>query len=262
MSVERTPVRDRFDARAATYTRARVGLFNEANVQHPQARRAERRVVIDRLALEDGLTICDVGAGGGYLADGIRARLDGCCRIVCVENSIAYCESIPPVHGRVQSSLSHLALADASVDRVACLAGLHHQGDKLRFLREARRVLKPGGLIVVADVREGTGPARFLNEAVNRWSDMGHDATFLDGCGLRSLLESAGFGDVVAEDESYTWDLPDEDALVEYCRLLFRMTRATSADVREELHRYLRVDLDDSGARLHWSLMCGRGTKA
>jgi SAM-dependent methyltransferase len=255
------PARDRFDERAARYTSARVGLYNEANARHPRAREAERGVVIDRLALRPGLTICDVGAGGGYLADGIRERLDGRCRIVCVENSVAYCESISPAHGRVSSSLLCLALADASVDRVAVLAGLHHQDDKAGFLREAHRVLKPGGRIVVADVREGSGPARFLTQAVDRWSDMGHDATFLDGDGFASLLGRAGFDDVVVEDESYTWDLPHEDALVDYCRSLFRMTRAAPADVRDELHRHLRVTEDHGGAHLHWSLTCAVGRK-
>jgi len=250
------PVRDRFDERAAGYTPERIGLFNEATARHPLAREAERRVVIDRLELEEGLTVCDVGAGGGYLSDGIRARLGGRCRVVAVENSVVFCESIAPDHERVTSSLSHLALADASVDRVAVLAGLHHQDDKLRFLREAHRVLKPGGLAVVADVREGTGPARFLNEAVDRWSDMGHDATFLDELGFASLLESAGFCEVAVETEAYTWDLPDERSLLEFCRTLFRMTRASLADVRDELHRYLRVDVDASGAHLHWSLTC------
>jgi len=56
-------------------------------------------------------------------------------------------------------------IGNNSVDRVLSLAGLHHltAKQKQQFFFEAHRVLRPGGLIVVADVMQGyVKPARSL----------------------------------------------------------------------------------------------------
>ena len=51
---------DRFDDRARSYTPARVGLFNEANRRYPEVRSTERQLLIDRLDLKPGLTVCEL----------------------------------------------------------------------------------------------------------------------------------------------------------------------------------------------------------
>jgi SAM-dependent methyltransferase len=250
---------DAFDRRAATYTAARIRQYNEANERRPEARETERRILIDALELRPGLAICDVAAGGGYLADGIWERLNGECRIICLENSAEFLDSLPDRYERLGCSLSAIALPDQAVDRVACLAGVHHQEDKIAFFREACRVLRPSGLAVVGDVLVGTATARFLNEAVDRWSDLGHDGKFLAPGELTILLEQAGFTDVSEGIHQYTWDFASLDELVWFCKTLFRMTRATLDQAAAELHRYLRIDSDDDGARLHWTLAFARG---
>lgn len=252
MRSDRSP--DAFDRRAATYSAERIRRFNEANERYPNARETERDILLDLLELGPGLRICDVAAGGGYLADGIYQRLGGACRIVCLENSMHFCQSLPERYDRLLSSLSDIALPDRSVDRVACLAGIHHQQDKPRFFAESRRILVPGGRIAVGDVLIGTAPARFLNEAVDRWSDLGHDGMFLTPGELSVLLENAGFERVREHMREYTWDFPNLADLVWYCKTLFRMTRAGLDDVEAELRRYLRIDVDSAGARMHWSL--------
>jgi SAM-dependent methyltransferase len=45
----------------------------------------------------------------------------------------------------LQGRAEDLPLADASLDRVFVVHALHHFSDRARFLREARRVLRPGG---------------------------------------------------------------------------------------------------------------------
>jgi SAM-dependent methyltransferase len=254
-------VHDAFDERAAAYTRERIELFNEANARWPQARATERRLLIERLDLRPGLTICDVGAGGGYLSDGIYEALGGACRIVCVENSAHFAESLADPYEKVVCSLSDLHLESASVDRVACLAGIHHQRDKARFFREAYRIARSGGSIAVGDVLAGSPPARFLNEAVDRHSDLGHDGMFLAAGELSALMHAAGFRELSETHHCYTWNFPDEPAMVRFCGSLFRMTKATPAQVAEELRRHLRIDVDRTGARLHWGLLFASGRK-
>jgi SAM-dependent methyltransferase len=247
---------DTLDRRAATYSGERIRQFNAANAHYPPARAAERDILLDLLALRPGLEICDVAAGGGYLAGGIERRLGGACRTFCLENSRHFLESPPDRYTRLRGSLSAIPLPDASVDRVGCLVGLHHQEDKRRFFAEAGRVLRQGGVIAVGEVAEGSPPARFLNEAVDRWSDLGHDGMFFASGALTELLQGAGFDDVEERVHAYTWIVPDLAALVWYCRTLFRMSRASLDQVEVELRHYLRIDVDAGGAHLHWSLVC------
>jgi SAM-dependent methyltransferase len=254
-------LRDAFDFRAAAYTPERIRLYNEVNARHPYAREAERCHVIDRLSLREGLTICDAAAGGGYVSDGIHHALGGRCRIVCVENSTHFADSLPDAYAKVLCSLSDLDLPSASVDRVACVAGIHHQEDKALFFREAHRILKPGGVIAVGDVLAGSPPALFLNEAVDRHSHFGHDGMFLAPGELSSLLAGAGFESVTERHETYTWDLPDRPSLVAYCKSLFRMERASLVEVEAELCRYLEIEEDDAGAHLEWGLSFARACK-
>jgi len=252
---------DSFDRRAATYDAARIRQYNEANAACRSARAIERDILVDLLELTPGLAICDVAAGGGYLADGIYDRLDGSCRIVCVENSTHFSESLPARYERLLCSLSDIDLESGTMDRIACLAGVHHQEDKQRFFDEAFRVLRPGGLLGVGDVLCGSPPARFLNEAVDRWSDLGHGGMFLAPGELSGLMENAGFSDVAESVHEYTWNFPELGDLVWFCKTLFRMTRAELGDVETELRRYLEIDVEPDAARLHWSLVYARARK-
>ncbi len=261
MSQEK-PYEDAFDRRAARYDAARNRQYNEANERYPNARTSEREILVDLLELTPGLEICDIAAGGGYLADGISARVNGDCRMLCVENSVHFSESLPDDYERVVCSLSELDLPNASVDRVACLAGVHHQEDKERFFAEAFRILRPGGRIAVGDVLSGSAPARFLNEAVNRWSDLGHAGLFLEHDELTRLMRNAGFVGAEERVHEYTWSVPNLGELAWFCKTLFRMTNASLAEVESEVRRYLEVDIDGDAARLHWSLVYASAVKA
>jgi SAM-dependent methyltransferase len=252
---------DSFDTRAESYTARRVQLFNDATSACPHARETERRLLMDRLALVEGLIICDIAAGGGYLSDGIFEALGGRCRIICIENSPEFLRSVPDRYEKIACSLTDLRLDDGSVDRVAFLTGIHHQRDKARFFREAYRILRPGGIIGIADVLDGSPPACFLSDAVDRYADLGHDARFLAPNELSSLLAESGFADIAEDYCRYTWNFADEATLVGFCQKLFVMVKADAATVAAELRRHLRIESGPGGARLHWSLVYGRARK-
>jgi len=74
---------------------------------------------------------------------------------------------------------------NASVDVVLTTETLEHVLEPATFLAEARRVLRPGGHIVL------TVPFSA------RWHFVPHDYWRFTPSGLRRLLESAGFTDVV-----------------------------------------------------------------
>lgn len=114
---------------------------------------------------------------------------------------------------RVASERGHQCLAaDATglpvetdaVDAVTVVDALHHVRDQRALLAEARRVVAPGGVVVVADFDPSTLRGRglvALERAVgfdSAFSTPDDLARFVERAGLESRIVSAGFGYVVA----------------------------------------------------------------
>jgi SAM-dependent methyltransferase len=126
--------------------RARSFETFQRRVFRPAQRRAD-------VYATGALRVLDLGAGNGWLAH--RATLAGAealaldVRDDCVdglgaaprESSIA----------RVVASFEAIPLRDASFDVVVFNASLHYAEDLARALREARRVVRPAGRVVVLD---------------------------------------------------------------------------------------------------------------
>lgn len=115
------------------------------------ARRARREVegLLGR-RLGDGERVLDVGCGTGWLAAGLRRA--GLRDTVGLDVSAgmlgrARAAGAWPL---VQADAGRLPLADASVDVVAGRGVLHHVPDVEAALGEWRRVLRPGGAVVLS----------------------------------------------------------------------------------------------------------------
>ena len=233
----------------------RGGSYNAAHALAPDARAAERALLLDRLDLRPGLRVLDVPAGGGWVADGLRARTGGVAT-VCLEPASAFAAGIDAAHPRVRGALVALPFADACFDRVASLAGTHHLEDRLAFFRECRRVLRPGGRCVVADAASDSPAARFLNGPVDRFTATGHAGRFFADGEATDLLLRAGFVDVREEHVPFAWTCPDRRTLVRFCVRLFGLVRATEDDVAAALDAHFAITEDATGrASLPWSLV-------
>jgi SAM-dependent methyltransferase len=75
----------------------------------------------------------------------------------------------------VYPNLEHLPFEDNALDLVTCRSAAHHLADIYRFASEARRVLKPNGILAVYDalVSEHKRAADYLN-AFERLRDPSH----------------------------------------------------------------------------------------
>ena len=87
----------------------------------------------------------------------------------------------------------HLALKDQSFDAVICVEAAFHFKTREKFLREAHRVLRPGGYLVISDIAyetwiEVSSPALFIENHINSTND------------YRNLLERSGFTRIVVRD--------------------------------------------------------------
>jgi ubiquinone/menaquinone biosynthesis C-methylase UbiE len=237
----------------------RGALYNKAMELCPDARGKEREELITRLQLHDDLLLCDIPAGGGYVADGIHQRNKGNIKIINVEPSLVFARGISQQHVSIVGQAESIPLTSNCVDRVSSLAGIHHMPDKQLLFNEVARILKPNGLFVVADVQVDTSPARFLNDAVDRLTETGHEGLFLEAGELTRRLTDVGFINIREELVNYTWDFPSHEVLVQYCLDLFGMVRATKIQVDAELQQALKVIDKENSTHLEWCLVYAVG---
>lgn len=69
-----------------------------------------------------------------------------------------------------EGSATDMPLPDASVDKVVALECAFHFDTRERFFSEAMRVLRPGGLLVTADITPLPTSAHFTTRLKQRWS--------------------------------------------------------------------------------------------
>lgn len=119
-------------------------------------------IVAGRFADIDGVElVADLGGGTGDLADELVARG---MRAVVIDRAEHVSRARRPA---IRADLRWLPLRDASVDAAACLWVLYHFDAPADVLREAARVLRPGGWFVAATSSRSNDPE--LSDVLPGW---------------------------------------------------------------------------------------------
>ena len=236
-----------FDTYAEIFAE-RATAYHAAMAQCPQAREVEFRAMLDPLRNRSGL-LCDMPSGGGYLAAYVPADW----RYVGVDPAEDFIEACPTGLERIKSAITNVPLEDGSLDAIVSLAGLHHEPDLALVFEEMRRLLKPGGRAVLADVAIETSPAGFLNGFVDRNNPMGHEGRFLDG-NTAGTFEAAGLRIVEDRLVDVPWVFDSLEEAGEFCRHLFGMTGLGAQAVADARADEIGFDEDGGKVRLKWVL--------
>jgi SAM-dependent methyltransferase len=100
----------------------------------------------------------------------------------------------------------HLPFADAQFDGAVTRAAVHHFVDPQNAINEMFRVLRPGGVAVIADVTSSVNAEESqLHNAIERLRDPSH-VRMLPASALDAAARRAGFRDL----EAATWDMDRE----------------------------------------------------
>lgn len=143
------------------------------------------------------LRVVDIGCGTGVLlrrawdADTTRMVVGVDITLNMLQQAALRLPSTVPL---VCASGDTVPLRCESVDVVVSTSALHYMRDPISMLLEARRLLVPGGTVIVGDWCRDYWTMSALDRVL-RWVDPAHVAT-LSGEDLVRLLRNAGFQNV------------------------------------------------------------------
>lgn len=174
---------------------------------------------------------CGLGANAQYLLKYYPA--DQIIGINISSEQINYCKNRVPGASFEVMQAEKLAFQDESIDNIICVEAAHHFDTRLDFFREAHRVLKPGGKLVLSDV--------FADVEARGMPSANRVATVE---GYRDVLLAAGFGEVVAEDATQQSVMRRTEVVWTRLRRLFdegEINQAAFESVRNKLMAHRRL---------------------
>jgi SAM-dependent methyltransferase len=201
----------------------------------------------------------DIGTGPGHTAFAVAPHLHEVIAIDLTREMLAEAallrskRELPNVELALADA-HNLPCADAAFDLVTCRRTAHHLSDIAGALREMKRVLRPGGRLVIDDrsVPEDDFVDACMNE-LDRYHDESHVRQYRPS-EWREMLEARGFR--VEEVEPYTQHRP-----------LTSLTDGVSPQNVERIHRVLNgltdeqrhalnfVEVDGERHCNHWYVM-------
>ncbi len=149
--------------------------------------------------------VLDLGCGTGIVARLLRERLGGAARIAGLDVSppmIAKARTLAPELDWHEGNAMALPFADGSFDVVMCQQMLQFVPDPRAAVREIRRVLAPGGRLLVSTWRPRAEQPLFdaLGKLAERHLGPSNDRRWcLDVAMLRELLAEVGFEGIELE---------------------------------------------------------------
>lgn len=155
--------------------------------------------------LKAGETVLDLGSGGGidvFLSakrvgpTGKAYGLDMTDEMLALARENQKKAGIPNVEF-LKGEIEAIPLPDASVDVIISNCVINLSGDKDKVLREAFRVLKPGGRFAVSDIVTRGGVPEEIRKSALLWA--GCVAGALEDGEYREKLAAAGFADIEIE---------------------------------------------------------------
>lgn len=148
--------------------------------------------------LEPGARVLEIGCGTGRLLADLLDRQENRWEVVGLDLSVDMLQ-----HARTHAADARCVLGDGerlpfaamSFDALILKGCLHHLRDHRGFLLEARRVLRPGGRVILSEPIEDAPWIRMARAALHRWRAQAFDREdrAFRTRELEHLIKSCGF---------------------------------------------------------------------
>ena len=236
------PVRVDYDAIASAYDR---------RYQHNDFSGVERAVT-SFVDATPAARVVEVACGTGRWLRLLRERGVPVIGADASFGMLSHAES--PV---VQAIAEQLPWTSRSIDRVFCVNALHHFSEKITFLAEARRVLRPGGRLMTIGLDPHCGCDRwyiydYFESALER-----DRSRYVSTSEIRKLMHAVGFAECVTHEVQHIPACIDARIAMEQGRLDKTATSQLSLQTDQEYQQGIaRIQRDiemaeTRGASLH-----------
>jgi hypothetical protein len=220
--------------------RHRGESYDFAMNKYPNARDKEFYSLFTRYPIKNNETILDVPSLGGYL----KKYCPDDTTVLSLDFSQSI-NNIPIVSPYEKWNISNL-------DRIVCLASIHHIKDLDLFLANLSSNIKNAGLIHLADVSLNSNISIFLDEFVGRYTSTGeHKGLYYN---WNSVKFPRDLSVLSIYDIECPWIFQSENSMVDYCKLLFDLQNISDKDLLNGLKKYIGYTNINNSIHLNWHL--------
>jgi ubiquinone/menaquinone biosynthesis C-methylase UbiE len=139
------------------------------------------------------LDVTEVGCGTGHWLAGLQQRVRRAAGLDLSAEMLRRARKAAPFALLARGRAENLPWNTGSFDRVLCVNAMHHFDDSDEFLREARRVLRPGGRLLIIGLDPHTGLDQWWIYDYFPAAQQADRARYLSTAMIRSRLDAIGF---------------------------------------------------------------------
>jgi len=220
--------------------RHRGESYDLAMKKYPNVRDQEFKQLFYKIKLRNHESILDIPALGGYLEK------------YCLDNNEVFFLDFSKSINGIDVVSPYEKWNIKNMDRIVCLAAIHHIEDLDSFLQNLICHLNKNGVINLADVSVNSSISRFLDEFVGSHTSTGeHKGKYYD---WKKVSFPKELNVIDIEERNCPWKFESEEKMIEYCRLLFDLKDVSNDKILNALKKYVGFQKDKNIVRLNWHL--------